>query len=92
MLPMGYNWEKQTMENNNEIQTRREFFKNAARKSLPILGVIALSATPFRLNALQSSNCTSNSCTNGCKGNCTKWCNGTCLTSCSDNCKGSSGK
>lgn len=92
MNPMGYNRAKQTMENSKEIQTRREFFKNAARKSLPIMGVILLSATPFRINASTSSDCASNSCTNSCKGNCTKWCNGTCLTSCSDNCKGSSGK
>ena len=77
---------------NEEIQSRREFFKNAARKSLPIMGVILLAATPFNLNALPSSECTKGSCINGCKGNCTKWCNGTCLTSCTDNCKGSSGK
>ena len=89
---MGNNLGKIAMENYKETQTRRQFFKEAAKKALPIMGVIVLSATPFRLNAIQSSDCASNSCTNGCKGNCTKWCNGTCHTSCSDNCKGSSGK
>ena len=68
---MGYNRVQKIMEKHNkkeETQSRRKFFKSAAKKSLPILGVIALSATPFRLSAVQSSDCASNSCTNGCKG------------------------
>lgn len=93
MRPMEYNRARQIMENiNKEIQTRREFFKSAAKRSLPIMGAIVLSATPFRLSAVQSSTCTDKTCTNTCEGSCTKWCNGTCLTSCTDNCKGSSGK
>ena len=91
--PMGYNWATKDMENNKETQSRREFFKSAARKSLPIFGVIILSAAyPFSLHAMQSTSCTNRSCMNQCDGSCTKWCNGTCLTSCEDKCKGTVGK
>ena len=81
---MDNNLAKQTMENNknNETQNRREFFKEAAKKALPIMGILVLSKTPFHLNAMQSSTCADKSCTNTCEGNCTKWCNGTCHTSC----------
>jgi len=33
--------------NNEEIQSRREFFKNAAKKALPILGAVALINMPI---------------------------------------------
>lgn len=32
---------------NNNIQSRREFFKKAAKGALPILGAIVLSNTPL---------------------------------------------
>lgn len=98
---MGYNWAKEAMENkNNETQNRREFFKEAAKKALPILGAVALMSNPLIAKALEhkitgcESNC-SGSCQgkcegccaeNGCKGGCHGTCNSTCLYSC----KGSS--
>ena len=36
---------------NKEIQSRREFFKSAAMKALPVVGAIALSQVPFVSNA-----------------------------------------
>lgn len=73
---------------NKNLQGRREFFKKAAKKALPIMGIIVLSTTPFHLNAMQSSTCADKTCMNTCEGNCTKWCNGTCHTSCEGKGKG----
>ena len=40
---MGYNNANDTMKKeNNELQSRREFFKKAAKGALPTLGAVAL--------------------------------------------------
>ena len=70
-----------------ELQTRRAFFKQALRKSLPIIGVIALSNIPVAANA-EPLGCRDGSCTNSCSGNCSGSCSGGCNDSCSG-CKGS---
>lgn len=74
-----------------EVQSRREFFKSAAKKALPILGAIVLSNLPNIADAskVQSkSNSDSNAswcswCAYGCGDGCTS-CVGTCwgCTSC----------
>ncbi len=66
-----------------ELQSRRSFFKNAAKSALPILGAIALANMPIIANAAQSE---SGSCT--CKGNCSGGCSGTCVSSCRATCGG----
>ena len=64
--------------NNEEIQSRREFFKNAARKTLPILGVITMTNLPIFANAV---NIESTSCEKECTASCGALCTG-CWTGC----------
>ena len=70
-----------------ELQSRRSFFKNAAKAALPILGAIALVNMPTIAKAAQSE---SGYCT--CSGNCSGACSGTCVSncrvSCGNSCKG----
>ncbi|MCR4827278.1 MAG: Cys-Xaa-Xaa-Xaa repeat radical SAM target protein [Bacteroidales bacterium] len=80
------------MKENDEIQSRREFFKNAAKKALPILGAIVLAGTPNIIHAARKPmgceiGC-ENSCTGGCTGSCTYGCQTTCKGTCESTCKG----
>lgn len=81
---------------NDEIQSRREFFKKAARGVLPIIGFTVLSSMPFiNANATSTVGKGCEGCTGLCTGctgctSCAGWCEGTCLgcTGCSANCYG----
>lgn len=88
--------------NKEEFFSRREFFKKAAKKTLPILGTMVLSGLPGIAKALESDapmGCHGGSCYNlcyhgcrmtcirSCKGGCEGNCRGTCLTSC-QGCRG----
>lgn len=42
-------------EKNEELQSRRDFFKKAAKGALPILGAILLSGAPQILNVAEKS-------------------------------------
>ena len=84
------------------LQNRREFFKEAAKKTLPILGVVALLSNPVIAKAVENE---SLGCNYGCSATCSGTCSGTCqwdackhscsgtckdlCTSCSGSCKGS---
>lgn len=72
---------------NEELQSRREFFKKAAKGALPILGAIALANVPLLSSAADSQNGCSRYgcgvCTSGCSGAC----KGGCYTTCSGGCK-----
>lgn len=83
---MGNNLGKITMEN-NETQNRRQFFKEAAKKALPIIGAVALMSNPVIAKAVESEpmGC-SQGCTNGCAGGCSR----SCQTTCSRGCRGGS--
>lgn len=86
-----------------ELQSRREFFKKAARNALPILGAIILASNPITLNAEElddplgcqwgcSSGCKGScgrACSTGCTNSCAGSCSGACKGGCSGNCKGS---
>ena len=80
---------------NEELQSRREFFKKAAKGALPILGLTVLSSMPI-LNASAESKAGMGceGCTGLCTGctSCSGWCQGTCqgCTGCSVNCYGKS--
>lgn len=69
---------------NEELQSRREFFKRAAKAALPILGAVVLSsAAPQLLSAATPSS--------GCSSNCDKQCSGcgtSCFKGCSNGCSG----
>lgn len=84
-----------------ELQSRREFFKNAAKGVLPILGAVALSSAPSLVKASEvlvekevtgcygcSDTCFG--CSGTCSGTCSGGCKG-CRDTCSGLCKGCSG-
>ena len=85
-----------------EIQSRREFFKSAAKKALPILGAVALTSMPvfsvakeskaeMGCEGMGSSSCflgCDQSCKGGCAGSCNILCQGSCQTGCLQSCYG----
>lgn len=68
---------------NEELQSRREFFKEAAKKALPVIGAIALASSPIIAHAAEKSpmGCQT-SCYNSCKNTCSG-CSGMCKDGCS---------
>ena len=79
-------------EKNEELLSRREFFKSAAKGVLPILGLTILE--PTLLSSCKKDECSgdcvvscSDSCVTGCKtscdASCTSGCTNTCQTTCS---------
>lgn len=83
-------------ENKNErIQSRREFFKNAAKKSLPLVAAAVLASTPVLSKASESLVCENScygSCSSGCGSyNCKGYCKGTCEGTCEGQCGGCTG-
>ena len=75
--------------NYGEIQSRREFFKRAAKATLPILGIALLVSNPIASKAMEvSSECgCSGNCTGSCTGGCRICCEGTCKDTCKDTCQ-----
>ena len=73
---------------NEELQSRREFFKEAAKKALPVIGAIALVSSPIVAKAaeLETNGCPS--CNYTCTGGCNS-CKGTCEYRCQNDCSGS---
>ena len=59
-----------------EIQSRREFFKKAAKAALPVIGAAILSSVPFIDVEASESGCRS------CGGGCSHGCGTTCYTNC----------
>lgn len=79
---------------NEELQSRRDFFKKAAKRALPILGAIVLANTPNIIKAAEENTpmgcdfgC-SNQCLGGCSRACSYGCSGSCSGTCSGACKG----
>ena len=71
---------------NEELQSRREFFKKAAKGVLPILGAIILSNVPTVLSRAHTiSEC--GGCSGSCKGGCSSTCDGGCRGGCRNGCK-----
>lgn len=83
------------MKNKNQenLQSRREFFKNAAKVALPVIGAVALASLPI-IKTEAATGCSSTSCTGGCigscKGSCSGWCKGQCKENCYVSCEGGS--
>ena len=80
---------------NEELQSRREFFKKAAKGALPILGAIVLAGNPLLSKAAEEPtmgcdyNCVYSCytyCQNTCSGRCDNSCSGSCRTGCSGSC------
>lgn len=80
---------------NEELQSRREFFKKAAKGALPILGALVLVGSPAVVRAMSKTPmgceysclamCADN-CSGRCKGSCTNGCSRGCSTYCSGGC------
>lgn len=81
---------------NEELQSRREFFKKAAKGALPILGAIVLANAPAIVNAAEASpmGCSGDGCSYTCNTSCARACRGTCnalcMNSCHKSCNGGS--
>lgn len=80
--------------NNEELQSRRQFFKQAAKGALPIIAATVLASAPAIVKAAESTGCQwgcSGSCyglcNNSCRGYCSQGCTGTCSGSCKATCQ-----
>lgn len=75
---------------NEEVLSRREFFKKAAKATLPILGAVLLASNPILAEAAETPmgcmGC-SNGCTATCKGTCSGSCDGSCIDGCKSGCR-----
>ena len=69
-----------------ELTSRREFFKKAAKASLPVIGAIILSNVPT-IKSIASTGCDGN-CKGGCDGSCKYFCDGGCKSGCEGSCSG----
>lgn len=74
------------MENkkNEELQSRREFFKKAAKAALPVVGAVVLSSLPIAEAKAFSCN---NNCVESCGGGCLGTCQNLCALSCGNSCQ-----
>ncbi len=70
---------------NKELQSRRDFFKKAAKSALPIIGAIALAGAPGIVKAASEE---ATSCQFGCSYSCSGSCGGACSYSCQNTCSG----
>lgn len=73
--------------NNEELQSRREFFKRAAKGALPIIAGAILASNPAVSEAANNAM----SCA-GCNNRCMNSCFNTCYNSCSGKCTGASNR
>lgn len=75
--------------NQEDLQSRREFFKSAAKATLPVLGAIVLANLPL-VQSQAATGC-SIGCKDGCyfecSGSCTNYCKDTCAETCDRSCK-----
>ena len=72
-----------------KLQTRREFFKSAAKGLMPMLAGVILTNVPIISKASNPMGCDyacSGGCTSGC-GGCASTCMGECQWTCSGTCK-----
>lgn len=74
---------------NEGLQSRREFFKKAAKGALPILGALVLSQIPSIAQAVEESPSGCKGCSTGCYSSCIGGCSNTCKGHCQFNCQNS---
>ena len=79
-------------ENNEELQSRREFFKQAAKGALPILALTVLGSTFLTsCGDGEDEDDEGKGCSSKCTGGCESTCSGDCDGGCSNNCDGRCG-
>ena len=71
-----------------ELQSRREFFKKAAKGVLPIVAGVVLAGMPQVIKAVEKApmGCQGYSCQGGCQFSCVAVCNSSCKGSCNNTC------
>lgn len=74
--------------NNEELQTRRQFFKKSARSILPIIGFMAFG--PISLSSCGGGDDIIDPSCSGCTNTCSSKCSSNCGNSCEDSCVGAS--
>lgn len=80
---------KEKKQNEEEILDRRVFFKQAAKKVLPLLAVTVLGSTILAsCEKEEGTNGSSTGCGRSCSGDCDGSCSGSCDTDCSHECSG----
>lgn len=73
---------------NKDLKSRREFFKEAAKKTLPVIGIIAFAKTSAfaQVISVEPMGCNTG-CSGGCRTLCEEGCSHTCNGGCRDTCK-----
>ena len=73
---------------NEELQSRREFFKKAAKGALPILAFTALGSSILTSCEDYGDHGCGSKCTGGCQSSCSGDCDGGCTNNCDGLCGG----
>lgn len=76
---------------NEELQSRRDFFKNAAKAALPILAGAVIASNPILAASAEIPMGCNYSCSGGCSGSCSSSCGFGCSGSCKGGCGGCKG-
>ena len=76
---------------NEELQSRRQFFKRAAKGTLPILAAAVMASSPLLSQASESAMGCKFGCSGSCSGSCKTTCEGSCSGGCRTGCTGSCG-
>lgn len=75
-----------------DLQSRREFFKSAAKAALPVIGAVVLSSLPL-VKSKAATSCYGGGCMYdcdySCQGGCAGACKGDCYTACARGCSNS---
>ena len=79
----------QKKEKNEELQSRREFFKKAAKGALPILALTVVGPAVLSSCTKEDDDDENGGCGNSCAGSCQKSCSGSCDSGCMDHCNNS---
>ena len=72
---------------NEELQSRREFFKKAAKQTLPIIGAAIIASNPMVANAMDEMGGSESGCSTNCSVRCSG-CGTACFKGCSNGCSG----
>ena len=78
--------ENKEKKRNEELQTRRDFFKKAAKGLLPVIGAVVLSHVPLLSQAAENNE--EMGCQFGCSGGCSGSCGRGCSYDCTNSCRG----
>lgn len=71
---------------NEELHSRREFFKKTAKSVLPFLGIVALSPLLSSCDPDDGPSGCGNSCSGSCDGDCAGDCDDNCVLNCMNSC------